>query len=1472
MISEIRSSHIGKLLYVEGLVRKKTDVRPQVVSSKFECPSCGQIMLILQLDQSLKEPSKCSCGRKGKFLLVSKELVDAQGLVLEEIPESLEGGEQPKRINVFLKEDLVSPISEKRTNPGSKVKVFGILNEVPIILRTGGKGTRFELMLEANNVEASEENFYNIDISKEEEQKIIELSQDIRVYEKLIGSIAPSIYGYERIKEALVLQLLGGVQKKRKDGVTTRGDIHVLLVGDPGCIAGDSRVSMYYKGMVPIKGLGTSHLQEIREIVSQIRRDSSEKPYDFATRFHIYKNQPVISVMTETGKSVTSTYNQPFLTKKGWKRADKLVIGEKIRVMPSIPNTIKKLRPTNFTAAPKKSGHLKDNVAIPEYFTPELAGLCGYIIGDGNVHPNGYRITCYVNNEENDLIGKLSAHWLRTFNIEPVIITTMPRAEKFITDGISGLRQIISTQPLHLLEVSSRQASMNMSFLKEKVVPQAIFESPKRVVATFLSWLFEADGTVFGNGRGRTSVQLKSKSEQLLKDVQLLLLYFGIQARIIQDNLCIRRAHDIAMFSKCIGFQSEKKIGRMADVIISLKPRTEHRRKGLQRYERVAQIMPAGVIDVFDFEVPKSHRFVANGIVCHNSGKSQLLKRVSTIAPKGRYVSGKGVSGAGITAAVVRDELLGGWSLEAGALVLANNGLCAIDELDKMGDDDRDALHESMEQQSYHQDTEIMLSDGSTQKIGVLVDELFEKNPDKKIHGINCEILPVDCIEVLTTDFKKIFTTRVNRVSRHIAPEYFVEIEFSNGRKIAVTPEHPIFVFRGKPSEIPAEDIKVNDISYAPRKLPVKASAHLSPKLSRLLGYIASEGYTYMNKKHGYAEIGVSNTDKKIIDECVALFGEAFGVKVNVNIQKKGRRKELMTARISSNEIYRQFGREFPELMVKSREKRVPNKVKISSAESKREFLRAYFKGDGFVDSERFGYITSSYGMARDLQDLLLSANIWSYIATDKRNQTEYYKVVVSSTKSIKLFKKGIVTKDDLRLGRLEFFEMRSERKANYRDPVPTAIVKRIDGLLKRLRLSTGYFSTIIKKGQNSNTQIALGQLERVKTKLRQCQKAIEGSSSKSIRKSLSIPVAEIAKESNTSPSILYYIEAKTSLPMHAVVLEKTKTIAMTKLTAVESELNKILSILESELRLVTVKGVRIIENKGEKWVYDVTVEPTKTFISEGLVLHNTLSISKANIQATLLTRTTVLSAANPKLGRFDPYGILSEQLDLPPTLINRFDLIFPVKDVPEPVKDEKMAKHILALHQAPEMLEMEIPTALLKKYFAYARQRINPELTDGALNEIKDFYVQMRGLGATDERVVKAIPISARQLEALVRMAEASARVRLSGTVTRKDARRAIDLLSYCLVQVGLDKETGRIDIDRISTGIPASQRDRIYAIKSIITEMEGKIGKAIPIVDIIKAALDKGISEHDAEEVVQRLKLSGDIYEPRSGFVSRM
>lgn len=233
-IRNIRSKNLNELIMVEGIIRQASDVRPQVVNAKFECPSCGTVIAVLQIEKKFREPSRCSCGRKGGFRLMSKEMVDTQRLVIEESPESLSGGEQPKRINVFVKEDLVEPKMEEKTTPGSRVKVIGVLQEVPVPLSTGGLSTRFELAIEANNLIPMEETFEELDISEEDEQRIIELSKDPEIFEKLSRSIIPSVWGYEEIKKSLILQLFGGVKKVHADGQRSRGDIHILLIGDPG--------------------------------------------------------------------------------------------------------------------------------------------------------------------------------------------------------------------------------------------------------------------------------------------------------------------------------------------------------------------------------------------------------------------------------------------------------------------------------------------------------------------------------------------------------------------------------------------------------------------------------------------------------------------------------------------------------------------------------------------------------------------------------------------------------------------------------------------------------------------------------------------------------------------------------------------------------------------------------------------------------------------------------------------------------------------------------------------------------------------------------------------------------------------------------------------------------------------------------------------------------------------------------------
>ena len=578
-IREIRAEHINKLLHFEGLVRQKSDVRPQVMSARFECPTCGNIITVLQTETTFKEPTRCSCGRKGKFKLLSRELVDAQRIVLEEASEDLDGGEQPKRFTIFLKSDLVSPLSDKKSNPGSKVRVSGIIKDFPID-QHGVKTNKLDLYLETLYFEGVSEDFYELLISPEEEAKIIELGSRPNVLELLRESLAPSIYGHTQVKEAVILQMCGGVIKHRSKGDKSRGDIHILLVGDPG------------------------------------------------------------------------------------------------------------------------------------------------------------------------------------------------------------------------------------------------------------------------------------------------------------------------------------------------------------------------------------------------SGKSQLLKRVNAVAPKSKYVSGKGASGTGLTAAVVKDEFLKGWALEAGTLVLANKGLCCIDEMDKMTTEDQVAMHEALEQQ--------------------------------------------------------------------------------------------------------------------------------------------------------------------------------------------------------------------------------------------------------------------------------------------------------------------------------------------------------------------------------------------------------------------------------------------------------------------------------------------------------------------------TISIAKANIQATLRAETTVLAAANPRLGRFDPYELIAKQIELPPTILNRFDLIFTIRDLPSEKGDRDLAEFLLKLHQSEEMkLPVAIEADLMKKYLSYAR-RLKPRLSDSAFKEIQNYYVKMRNSDSSDGKI-KAIPVSARQLEALIRLSEASAKVELRPEVLKRDAQRAIALLQYSLEQVGMDPETGKIDIDTLTTGITASQRNHVSTVKEIINELEKVFGKQIPQEDIERECEMRGVTKDKIEEILEKMKRAGDIYSPRHGIISK-
>ncbi|MBU0456518.1 MAG: ATP-binding protein [Nanoarchaeota archaeon] len=1038
LISEIRSKHLNKFVWMEGVVRQKSEVRPHVTAAKFECPSCGNILNVLQLDKKYKEPTRCGCGRKGKFKEISKELVDGQGLVLEESPEDIDGA-QPKRINIFLKDDLVSPFSERKSSPGSRIRIAGWVTEVPITLRTGGQATKYDLIIEANSVEPLQDDTANMQIDEKDLEEIKNIAKSPNPLYLLANNLVPSIYGHDKIKEAIVLQLAGGCRKTRSDGVVTRGDMHMLLIGDPG------------------------------------------------------------------------------------------------------------------------------------------------------------------------------------------------------------------------------------------------------------------------------------------------------------------------------------------------------------------------------------------------SGKSQLLKRLTKIAPKARFTSGKGAS-------LDYDEPL---------LIKDEKGVY----IEKIGD-------------------------------------IVEKN------CVNKEdiLLPFKRkIEALTFNPKtlKLKWKKIDFGYKHKTKELLYKIELESGRKVTVTGDHSLFsIINGKICQKTAAKHKVGETLIIPATLKHKGEIK-NKSVACLLGYFIAEGHARSSKSSYKIEFTLHKNETDIIEEINKHTKKIFG-----NVLKTYKHgKNGIRAILYGKEIHASFKKWLgPVYGKKAKEKRVPPLVFEMDHSSQKEFLRAYLKGNGGV--------TKSSNLMSDVLYLFLAQEVIA--GCNKRNKIR------------EAFIDGrLVVQKGWR------FDLKSPHpKKNYKNKYKNIPLSALDKEIVEK------YCRNIKSSKHKRFH-----WERISYKNLIDRIFLVGNNPSIRGPELTKIFGKSAMEYfSKNPDI--YVKIKRGRTNHLYLTNYGKKLYQ--------KLKECKKISESDFGFCRIKNIKRVKSTSQ-YVYDVSIKKFENFVGGfgGVICHNTgagltasvvkdeflggwsleagtlvlanqgfaiideldkmgkedrsslhealeqqtISIAKANIQATLRCETTVLAAANPKFGRFDPYDLIANQINLPPTLINRFDLIFPIKDIPNKEKDETVASFILNLHKDPNKGTAEISTDLMKKYFAYIRKKIEPKITEAAIEEIKEYYVSMRNSGTGDESGIKSIPITARQLEALVRLSEASAKIRLSKTVTKKDAQKAIELVDYCLNQIAKDNETGKIDIDRLSSKITATQRSSISIIKDIINSLEEKLNnKTIPIENVIEAAQEKNINQEKVEQTLEKLRRSGDIFEPKRGFIQRL
>jgi replicative DNA helicase Mcm len=271
-----------------------------------------------------------------------------------------------------------------------------------------------------------------------------------------------------------------------------------------------------------------------------------------------------------------------------------------------------------------------------------------------------------------------------------------------------------------------------------------------------------------------------------------------------------------------------------------------------------------------------------------------------------------------------------------------------------------------------------------------------------------------------------------------------------------------------------------------------------------------------------------------------------------------------------------------------------------------------------------------------------------------------------------------------------------------------------------------------------------------------------------------------------------------------------------------------------------------------------------------------TVSIAKAGIVATLKAQTAIIAAANPRSGRYDRYKTPTQNIHLPPSLLSRFDLIFLVIDRPDPAEDAQMAEFILKNSMLGPNDSLggkkgniaPIQVDLLKKYIKHARRTCHPVLTEEAKEEIKEFYLKLRGQYDSEDAIVS---ILARNLDALVRLSEAYAKMALRDKIIKSDVEEVIKLFKRFLKDTGYDETTGKIDMDRILVGQSRSsitKLDKMLSrLKEIFEENNWKALERKNVVQILE--LEEDLDEKWIKDALDELIKEGTLYEPRTNMI---